>query len=142
MEGKNNYIIRKHIGYRFIAKGYAPKFNAFYQQWFNQYLNFHRPCGYATTTVDKRGKEKKKYDTYLTPYEKLKSLPDAKQYLKKGVTFAALDKIAYQKSDNEFAEVLEKKKVELFSSFKNQKLQFPTTFSSRTVATISGYSID
>ena len=29
VEGKNNYIIRKNIGYRFIARGYAPKFNVF-----------------------------------------------------------------------------------------------------------------
>ena len=84
----------------------------------------------------------KKYDTYLTPYEKLKSLPDARKYLKLGVTFAALDKLAYEKSDNEFAEMVEKKKCELFSSFKNQNLLFPTTFSSRTVATISGSSLD
>ena len=54
-------------------------------------MNYHRPCGFATTIVDGRGKEKKKYDIYLTPYEKLKSLPDAASYLKLGVTFEKLD---------------------------------------------------
>ena len=37
------------------------------------------------------------------PYERLKSLPDVEKYLKPGITFALLDKIAYAQSDNEFA---------------------------------------
>jgi transposase InsO family protein len=142
VEGKNNFIIRKHIGYRFIDKGYAKDFNIFYQEHFNIYLNFHRPCGYPTITCDKRGKQKKKYDTYQTPYERFTSLPDAKKYLKKGVTFEKLDKVAFAHSDNEFAEILQKKKEELFNSFKNKKLQFPTVFSNKTMAEISGSFID
>lgn len=142
VEGKNNFVIRKHIGYRFIDKGYAGAFNIFYQKYFNVYLNFHRPCGYPTIIVDKRGKQKKKYGAYQTPYARLKSLPDAKKYLKKGVTFETLDKVAFAKSDNEFAEILQKKKEELFNSFKNKKLQFPTVFSNKTMAEISGSFID
>lgn len=142
VEGKNNFVIRKHIGYRFIDKGYAKNFNTFYQEDFNPYLNFHRPCGYPTITTDKRGKEKKKYDNYQTPYARLKSLLDAKKYLKKDVTFENLDKVAFAKSDNEFAEILQKKKEELFNSFKNKKLQFPTIFSNKTMAEISGSFID
>jgi hypothetical protein len=65
-----------------------------------------------------RGKEKKKYDTYLTSYEKFKSLPDAKQYLKDGVTFEMLDVIAYEFSDNEWAEKMQKAKRKLFESFR------------------------
>ena len=38
VEGKNNFIIRKHIGYRFIAKGYATYFNQFYKSCFNTYI--------------------------------------------------------------------------------------------------------
>lgn len=142
VEGKNNFVIRKHIGYRFIDKGYAKSFNQFYKEYFNPYLNFHRPCGYATITTDKRGKQKKKYDIYQTPYEKLKSLPDAKKYLKKRMTVEKLDKVAFANSDNEFAEILQKKKEELFNSFKNKKLQFPTVFSNKTMAEISGSFID
>jgi len=138
VEGKNNYVIRKHIGYRFINKGYAKSFNQFYKECFNIYLNFHRPCGYATITTDKRGKQKKKYDTYQTPYAKLKSLSNAKKYLKKGITFEKLDKVAYEKSDNEFAEILQNKKEELFGNFKNKKLQFPMVFSNKVMAEISG----
>jgi len=146
VEGKNNFVIRKHIGYRFIDKGYAGAFNIFYKKDFNVYLDFHRPCGYQTIITDKRGdkrgKRKKKYDSYQTPYAKLKSLPNAKKYLKKGVTFEKLDKVAFAHSDNEFAEILQKKKEELFNSFKNKKLQFPTVFSNKTMAEISGSFID
>jgi len=35
------------------------------------YLNYHRPCGYATQVVDRKGKTRKRYEAYLTPYEKL-----------------------------------------------------------------------
>jgi len=142
VEGKNNFVIRKHIGYRFIAKGYAKNFNSFYKDCFNTYLNFHRPCGFATTTIDKKGKEKKIYNVYLTPYAKLKSMKNAKQYLKPGITFETLDRIAFVKSDNEFAEFMQKEKQELFNNFKSQKLQFPTTFSNKTMSEISGSFLD
>jgi len=49
-----------------------------------------------------------------TPYEKLKSLPKAEKYLRAGVTFEALDAIAYQMSDNEFAERMVKARSDLF----------------------------
>lgn len=142
VEGKNNYVIRKHIGYRFIDKGYAPSFNKFYKEYFNAYLNYHRPCGYPTITTDKRGKQNKKYDIYQTPYEKLKLLPGVEKYLKEGITFEKLDKVAFANSDNEFAEILQKKKEELFNSFKNKMLQFPTVFSNKAMAEISGSFLD
>lgn len=135
-EGKNNCSIRKNMGYRFIGKEYAPVINDFYKEFFNPYLNYHRPCGYATITIDKKGKEKKKYDTYQMPYERLKSLPGTEKYLKPGITFSMLDKIAYAQSDNEFAQKMQDKKVELFNNFKTSKLQFPTIFLSRAPVTI------
>ena len=42
----------------------AQKIQAFYKETFNPYLNFHRLCGFATETVDEKGKIKKKYETY------------------------------------------------------------------------------
>jgi hypothetical protein len=86
-EGKNNFVIRKHIGYQFIDRGYAKSFNQFYKECFNVYLNFHRPCGFATIVTDKKGKQKKVYDHYLTPYAALKSHLNASQFLKPGVCF-------------------------------------------------------
>ncbi len=40
----------------------------------------------------------------MTPYDKLKSLPDAEQYLRPGVTFAQLDRIVLAKTDLEAGE--------------------------------------
>jgi len=39
-----------------------------------------------------------------TSYERLKSLPEAESYLRPMITFEALDAIASQMSDNQFAE--------------------------------------
>lgn len=132
VEGKNGSIIRKHMGYVHIPANFAKAVNQFYKQYFNIYLNFHRPCGFATVIKDKKGKQKKVYrpEDYRTPYEKLKSLENAEQYLKEGITFKMLDKIAYQMSDNEFAEEMQKAKEELFKNFKHipQEVISFTTF--------------
>lgn len=119
------------MGYTFIKSTEAGRINAFYRQWFNPYLNYHRPCGFPAEIVDKKGKIKKIYpvENYHTPYEKLRSLKDAKQYLDEGVEFKDLDRFAYDKSDNEFAVLMKKAKVELFKSFKT-KLQLPTLYAS------------
>lgn len=113
VEGKNGAVVRKWLGYRHIPRRYAGTINVFNQSYFNEYLNYHRPCGFATTIVDAQGKEKKVYDTYLTPYEKFISLPNAAQYLKPGMTLAALDMIARRMSDTDYAMMMQKQKVEL-----------------------------
>jgi hypothetical protein len=118
VEGKNGSVIRKHMGYIHIPGCFAPTINEFYRNHLNIYVNYHRPCGYATTTVDGRGKEKKKYDIYETPYERFKKLPGAVWYLREGMTFDVLDKIAFAKSDNECAKLMQKAKIELFKSFR------------------------
>jgi hypothetical protein len=60
----------------------------------------------------------KRYNIYITPYEKLKSLPDAGTYLKNGVTFERLDTLANTESDNESAEKMQKEKKKLFENFR------------------------
>lgn len=89
-EGKNGAIVRKYMGYRHIPKKHARKINAFYREYLNPYLNFHRYCGFATDYVDDRGKIRKKYETYLTPVQKLLSIPHCEQYLREGVTVQLL----------------------------------------------------
>jgi hypothetical protein len=113
VEGKNGSVIRKHMGRNFIEKQHAEAIDTFYTDYFNVYLNYHRVCLYATDYVDKRGKVRKKYDQTFVPYERFKSLSNAEQYLKAGVTFAKLDTIAYAQSDNEFAELMQKAKSKL-----------------------------
>lgn len=118
VEGKNGSIIRKHMGRMHISQKHAYPINVFYKTYFNPYLNYHRPCGFATITVDRKGKECKKYDTYLTPYEKFLSLDNPKQYLRDGVTLEMMEEIEKEKSDNEYATFMQKKKSELFQSLK------------------------
>ena len=108
VEGKNGAVIRKWMGYRHIPKRYAKLINEFYMSCFNEYLNFHRPCGFATVTVDAKGKEKKVYDVYETPYGKFASLPGAEQYLAPGATFENLDAVAKRMSDTDYAMMMQK----------------------------------
>jgi len=86
VEGKNGAIVRKYLGYSHIPKENAKRINAFYQEYLNPYLNHHRYCGFATNYVNEKGKIKKKYETYLTPVQKLLSLPDFEKCLKERVT--------------------------------------------------------
>lgn len=127
VETKNGAVIRKHMGYAHIPQRYASPINKFYRNHLNVYLNYHRPCGFPTVITDKKGKQKKVYNIYQIPYLQLKSLEHAEQYLKKGITFEMLDRIAYARSDNECAALMQRAKVELFKSF-NHKLQLPTTY--------------
>lgn len=114
VESKNGSIIRKHMGYFYINQKYAPDINDFYVSIFNTYLNFHRPCGFATILVSPKGKQKKIYNKYLTPFEALKKIPNAEKYLKPGITFEVLKKISMQYSDNEYATIMDTKKTDLF----------------------------
>lgn len=116
VEGKNGSVVRKHFGYVHIPKVHATAIRLFQRLWFNVYVNFHRPSGFATESIDTRGKITKKYDTYLTPYQKLISLPEWQRHLKPGVTSASLAAIARAHSDNEFAGRMQKEKSKLFRS--------------------------
>jgi len=114
VESKNGSIIRKMFGRNFIPGKWAKEINKYDRDYFNIYINYHRPCAFAENYLDKRGKIRKRYTQWMTPYEKLKSLNNAKQYLKEGFSFEELDRIAYEKSDNEFAEEMNRAKRELF----------------------------
>jgi len=131
VEGKNGSVIRKQMGHWHIAQSEATKIQSFYsargisssaiipqaKETLNEYLNFHRPCGFATETVDEKGKIKKKYETYLTPFEKFHSLSEPDQFLKNGVTMEALKEVERQHSDAEYAKLVREKKIKLFRSF-------------------------
>jgi len=105
VEGKNGAIIRKHMGYGHIAAEHAEAVQKFHTAHLNPYLNFHRPCGFATVSLDARGKRKREYkrEDYATPYEKWRSMPEAEKYLKTGMSFARLDEVAREMSDTEWA---------------------------------------
>jgi transposase InsO family protein len=115
VETKNGWVVRKHMGYIHIPRGKAEAVNNFYQDWFNDYLNYHRPCAFPKLEVDKKGKEKRTYphDKYNTPYGKLKSLAGSEQYLKPGVTIKELDKTAYAMSHTGYATAMNKAKEQM-----------------------------
>ncbi len=121
VEGKNGSVIRKHMGYWHIGKKHAPSVNAFYRAHFNDYLNFHRPCGFATVTVDEKGKRQRKYETYQTPYERLKFVDPKGECLREGISFNSLEKIASHQTDNEAAEDMQAAKARLFRTIINQR---------------------
>jgi hypothetical protein len=118
VESKNGSVIRKHIGYRHIPRKYARSINEFYKTCFNIYVNYHRPSGFATDSMDAKGKIKKKYDQYMMPCEKFLSLENPEQYLRPEITLQMIRDIAKAKSDNEYAAWMQKEKSKLFKSFK------------------------
>lgn len=117
-ETKNGAIVRKHIGYAHIPQRFANEVNAFCRDFLNPYVNFHRPCFFAESVTDEKGKIRKRYrlKDMMTPYDKLKSLPQAGSHLKPGVTFEKLDELATTISDNEAAHRLNDARTKLFQS--------------------------
>ena len=118
VESKNGHVVRKICGHGHIPQRWASLINDFNRQHLNPYINYHRPCLFPVIITDSKGKQRKRYpyQSLMTPYEKLKSLPDADQYLKPGITFEILDAIAYQQSDNEAADELQKARRQLFKT--------------------------
>lgn len=116
VESKNGSVVRKHLGYAHIPGDHAEQVNRFTQNVLSPYLNFHRPCFFPTEHIDAKGRPRKRYryQDMMTPYDKLKSLPNAAQYLKPGVSFDKLDAIAHHMSDNAAAEQLNQARDELF----------------------------
>ena len=60
----------------------------------------------------------------MTPYEALKNIPNAKKYLKPGVTFNQLDQISMQHSDNEYANIMDEEKTKLFDKIGLKPISF------------------
>jgi len=122
VEGKNGAVVRKLIGYGYIAGEHAEAIGKFYARHLNPYLNFHRPCGFATVSLDERGKRRRQYKTedYRTPLEKLKSLEQAEQYLKPGLSLADLEEEALAMSDTECARQMNAAKSRLLRQCKVQ----------------------
>jgi hypothetical protein len=117
VEGKNGAVVRKQIGYGPIGAEHAEAFQKFYAAYFNPYLNFHRPCGYATVATNPRGKRKRSYrhKDYRTPYEKLSSLEKWTESLKPGITAEILKRQAEAMSDTEAARRMQKAKLSLLA---------------------------
>lgn len=115
-ESKNASVVRKVFGYIHIPQKWAPEINKFNRTYLNPYINYHRPCFFPETITNDKGKQQKiyPYKSMMTPYEKLKSLPDVTQYLKPEITLEDLDEYAAKMSDNEAADAMQKARQKLF----------------------------
>lgn len=123
VECKNGAVVRKHLGYTHIPQKHAPVINRFLAVYLNPYINYHRPCFFPETVADHRGKQIKRYPYRLmmTPYEKLKSLPNPDKFLKPGLSFIQLDEIANKISDNQSAKQTYDAKKRLFKQINEQE---------------------
>jgi transposase InsO family protein len=117
VESKNGAVIRKHMGYGYIAGQHAQAIHRFYAQYLNPYLNYHRPCAQADLEVDAKGRERRHYRRYQTPLETLLTLPDVALHLRDGITLATLKRIAAVRSDTEAAQQMQQAKQRLFQQF-------------------------
>ena len=135
VESKNGAIVRKQFGYSHIRQLWAPLINDFNEEYLNPYINYHLkacdsmrclvPVFFPENQVDAKGKQRKKYtyENMMTPYDKLRSLAHAEDYLKSGMNFEILDRIAHEISDNQAADQLLKARQKLFKTINEQNLK-------------------
>jgi len=117
-ETKNGAVVRKLFGYAHIPQRHAGRFNTFCVEYLNPFLNFHRPCLFATDKLDpkKPGRIKRVYlpKNAMTPLDKLASLPEAVTFLREGVTLEDLHALATALTDVQAAEELNEARSALF----------------------------
>ncbi len=114
-------VIRKHMGFGYIGAEHAEAINEFYRRQFNPYLNFHRPCGVPEERSDAKGKTRKVYRWYATPWEILRQMPEVGRYLKAEVTIAELDEVARAESDTACARKMQRAKQKLFAGMRTRQ---------------------
>jgi transposase InsO family protein len=107
VETKNAAIIRKHIGWGHIAPAHADRLNQFYTGFLNPYVNYHRPSAQPEIQIDAKGRKRRLYKQWRTPLETLLSLDRPEQYLRNGLTIAALQRVAAANSDTDAATKLQ-----------------------------------
>jgi transposase InsO family protein len=127
VESKNGAVVRKHMGHLHIAAVHAAEVADFFREYLNPYVNFHRPSGVPELVVNAKGKEKRVYRWYATPWEILRQLPDVASYLKADLTIAQLEQRAQAKSDTQAAEEMQEAKRKLFENFQRRSMSQATT---------------
>ena len=120
-EAKNGAVIRKHMGYGYIGSAHAEAIHTFYEQHLNPYLNFHRPCGQAELVETDKGKWRRVYRWYATPWEVLRQLPGVAGYLKPELTVHELNERAKVESDTQSARRMQEARRKLFLTFQQRR---------------------
>ena len=121
VEAKNGAVVRKHMGYGHIGSAHAEATHSFYEKHFNGYLNYHRPSGQAEIIEGEKGKSRRVYRWYATPWEVLRQLPGVAGYLKPELTIDALNAMAKVETDTEAARRMQGAKQKLFASFQQKR---------------------
>ena len=113
---KNGSVVHKQLGYAYIPQACAELINGYNRDFLNPYVNFHRSCFFPVMVMDHKGKVKKTYpyQEVITPYEKLRLLSEAENYLHPHITLERLEAVVNQMSDNQFAERMVKARSNLF----------------------------
>lgn len=115
VETKNGAVIRKLMGYGHIAAEHAEAIGRFYKEDLNPYLNFHRPCGVPETIVNAKGKQRRIYRWYATPWEILRQLPDLARHLRPEISRIELERKANAQSDTQAAANMQAARRKLFA---------------------------
>jgi hypothetical protein len=114
VETKNAAIVRKHIGWGHIAPAHTAPINQFYTGFLNPYVNYHRPSAQAEIKIDDKGRKRRLYKLWQTPFEKLLSLRQPQQFLRPGLSINALKRVAASISDTDAAIRMQQAKNSMF----------------------------
>jgi transposase InsO family protein len=118
VETKNAAIVRKHIGWGHIAPAQAAPLNQFYTGFLNPYVNYHRPSAQAEVRIDAKGRKRRLYKLWRTPLEMLLALDRPQQFLRPGLSIAALKRVAASISDTEAARRMQLAKNTMFEQIR------------------------
>src|SRR5881227_1728328 len=105
----------------FRITAHAETIEAFYERHFNPYLNFHRPCGVPELRTNAKGKQRRVYRWYATPWEILRQLPDLAGHLQPGIMESDLERMAKAHSDTEAARQMQEAKRKLFAGLQQKR---------------------
>jgi transposase InsO family protein len=121
VESKNGAIIRKHIGYGYIAAQHAEVMDRFHREHLNPYVNFHRPCAVPKVVTAANGKRRRIYQRWATPWELFRELPHGEGFLRPGVSLEELERLTQLQSDTEAALAMQRAKRNLFGQFQGKQ---------------------
>ncbi|KAF0143038.1 MAG: putative integrase catalytic subunit [Ignavibacteria bacterium] len=116
VESKNGAVIRKWMGYAYIPQKSAKKINQFFKAHFNLYINCYRPSIFPEIILSRKNKEikKYKYKNTMTPFEKLKVIPNFRIFLKPSFPLLDLETFLSNHSVNDYTERMVKAQDKLF----------------------------
>ena len=117
VESKNGAVIRKWMGYAYLPQKSAGNINQFFKAHFNLYINCYRPSIFPEIILSRKNKEIKKYKyaNTMTPFKKLKSIPNFRKYLKPKFPLLDLETFLSNHSVNDFTERMVRAQTKLFN---------------------------